>query len=41
MLNFQVDDLDALLDALIAAGVEAGAKRDRYDYGDFGCFYRP
>lgn len=41
MLNFQVDDLDALLDALIAAGVEVDPKRDRYDYGDFGWFTDP
>jgi predicted enzyme related to lactoylglutathione lyase len=41
MLNFQVDDLDALLDALIAAGVEVDAKRDRYDFGDFGWFTDP
>lgn len=41
MLNFQVDDLDALLDALIAAGVEVDPKRARYDYGDFGWFTDP
>jgi predicted enzyme related to lactoylglutathione lyase len=41
MLNFQVDDLDAVLDALIAAGVEVDAKRERYDYGDFGWFTDP
>jgi len=41
MLNFQLDDLDALLDPLIAAGVEVDAKRDRYDYGDFGWFTDP
>ena len=41
MLNFQVDDLDALLDALIAAGVEVDAKRDHYDFGDFGWFTDP
>lgn len=41
MLNFQVDDLDALLDALIAAGVEVDEKRDRYDFGDFGWFTDP
>jgi predicted enzyme related to lactoylglutathione lyase len=41
MLNFQVDDLDALLDALIAAGVEVDAKRDHADYGNFGWFTDP
>jgi len=41
MLNLQVDDLDTLLDALIAAGVEVDAKRDRYDFGDFGWFTDP
>jgi predicted enzyme related to lactoylglutathione lyase len=41
MLNFQVDDLDALLDALIAAGVAVDPKRERYDYGSFGWFTDP
>jgi predicted enzyme related to lactoylglutathione lyase len=41
MLNFQVDDVDALLDALIAAGVEVDPKRERYDYGSFGWFTDP
>jgi len=41
MLNLQVDDLDALLDALIAAGVEVDAKRDHYDFGNFGWFTDP
>jgi predicted enzyme related to lactoylglutathione lyase len=41
MLNFQVDDLDAVLDALIAAGVEVDPKRERYDYGSFGWFTDP
>lgn len=41
MLNFQVDDLNALLDALIAAGVEVNPKRERYDYGSFGWFTDP
>lgn len=41
MLNFQVDDLDGLLDALFAAGVEVDAKRERSDYGDFGWFTDP
>jgi predicted enzyme related to lactoylglutathione lyase len=41
MLNFQVDDLNALLDSLIAAGVVVDAKRDSYDFGDFGWFIDP
>jgi predicted enzyme related to lactoylglutathione lyase len=41
MLNFQVDDLDAVLDGLIAAGVEVDPKRERYDYGSFGWFTDP
>jgi predicted enzyme related to lactoylglutathione lyase len=41
MLNFQVDDLDALLDALIAAGVSVDPKRDSYDFGRFGWFTDP
>ncbi|GGH14022.1 VOC family protein [Silvibacterium dinghuense] len=41
MLNFQVDALDPLLDALIAAGVEVDPKRDRHDYGNFGWFTDP
>jgi predicted enzyme related to lactoylglutathione lyase len=41
MLNFQVDDLDAVLDGLIAAGVEVDAKRESYDYGKFGWFTDP
>jgi predicted enzyme related to lactoylglutathione lyase len=41
MLNFQVDDLDAVLDKLIAAGVEVDPKRERFDYGSFGWFTDP
>lgn len=41
MLNFQVDDLDALLDRLAAAGVPVDPKRDSYDYGRFGWFTDP
>jgi predicted enzyme related to lactoylglutathione lyase len=36
MLNFQVDDLDALLDRLIAEGVDVDPKRERHEYGSFG-----
>jgi predicted enzyme related to lactoylglutathione lyase len=41
MLNFQVDDLDAVLDQLIRAGVSVDAKRDDYDFGRFGWFTDP
>jgi predicted enzyme related to lactoylglutathione lyase len=41
MLNFQVDDLDALLDRLVAAGVEVDPKRDAHEYGRFGWFTDP
>jgi len=41
MLNFQVDDLDALLDSLIAAGVPVDPKRESFDYGRFGWFSDP
>ena len=41
MLNFQVDDLDAVLDRLAAAGVAVDAKREDYDYGRFGWFTDP
>lgn len=38
MLNFQVDDLDAVLDRLAAAGASIDPKREDYDYGRFGWF---
>ena len=41
MLNFQVDDLDAVLDRLIAAGVEVDPRRESFDYGRFGWFVDP
>lgn len=41
MLNFQVDNLDALLDKLAAAGVAVDPKREAYDYGKFGWFTDP
>jgi predicted enzyme related to lactoylglutathione lyase len=40
-LNFRVDDLDAILDAMVAAGVEVDPKRDSYDFGKFGWFTDP
>jgi len=36
MINFRVKDLDALLDRLIAEGVEVVGDRQTYDYGKFG-----
>ena len=41
MINLQVDDLDGLLDRLIAAGVTVDPKRDSYDFGKFGWFTDP
>ena len=41
MINLQVDDLDAVLDRLIAAGVTVDPKRDSYDFGKFGWFTDP
>lgn len=41
MLNFQVDDLDALLDALQASGVSVDPKRDQSPFGRFGWFTDP
>jgi predicted enzyme related to lactoylglutathione lyase len=36
MINLQVNDLDGLLDRLIAEGVTVDPKRDSYDFGKFG-----
>jgi predicted enzyme related to lactoylglutathione lyase len=41
MLNFQVDDLDAMLDQLSAGGVSVDPKRETYEYGRFGWFTDP
>jgi len=41
MLNFQVDDLDAILDKLTAEGVTVDPKRETHDYGRFGWFTDP
>jgi predicted enzyme related to lactoylglutathione lyase len=41
MLNFQVDDLDAVLENLSAAGVIVDSKREDCDYGRFGWFEDP
>jgi predicted enzyme related to lactoylglutathione lyase len=41
MLNFQVDDLDAVLDRVMSSGVTVDPKRDDYSYGRFGWFTDP
>ncbi len=41
MLNRQVDNLDAILGRLVAAGIEVDPKRDAYSYGRFGWFTDP
>jgi predicted enzyme related to lactoylglutathione lyase len=41
MLNFQVDDLEALLKKLEADGVAVDSKRESADYGKFGWFTDP
>lgn len=41
MLNFQVEDLEALLNKLAAAGVSVDPKRETYEYGHFGWFTDP
>jgi len=41
MLNFRVDDLDALLVQLAAAGVRVEPKREDYSYGRFAWIWDP
>ena len=41
MLNYQVEDLDALLEALRAEGVTIDPKREDYDYGRFAWIIDP
>ncbi len=41
MINFRVDDLDALLSALAAEGVEIDPKREEYPYGKFAWIVDP
>jgi predicted enzyme related to lactoylglutathione lyase len=41
MINYRVDDLDALLEALRAEGVEVDPKREDYDYGRFAWITDP
>jgi predicted enzyme related to lactoylglutathione lyase len=41
MINYRVDDLDALLKALEDEGVRIDPKRDSHDYGKFAWIYDP
>jgi predicted enzyme related to lactoylglutathione lyase len=41
MINLQVDDLDGVLDRLIAEGVTVDPKRESYDFGKFGWITDP
>ena len=41
MINYRVDDLDALLAALKEEGVEIDQKREDYDYGRFAWIMDP
>jgi predicted enzyme related to lactoylglutathione lyase len=41
MINYIVDDLDALLEKLRQAGVRIDPKRDDFDYGRFAWVYDP
>ena len=41
MINYRVDDLDALLEALRAEGVEIDPKRENYEYGRFAWIMDP
>lgn len=41
MINLQVDDLDRVLDGLLAAGVTVDPKRENYDFGKFGWIADP
>lgn len=41
MVNFRVDDLDALLEKLAGAGVKIDPKRDDHEYGKFAWIWDP
>ena len=41
MMNLQVDDLDGVLDRLVAEGVTVDPKRESYDFGKFGWVIDP
>ena len=41
MVNYIVDDLDAMLEKLRADGVEVDEKVEEYEYGKFGWVFDP
>jgi predicted enzyme related to lactoylglutathione lyase len=41
MLNFRVDDVDAVIERLTAAGARIDPKRDDSEYGKFAWFWDP
>jgi predicted enzyme related to lactoylglutathione lyase len=41
MINLQVDDLDGVLDRLMAEGVTVDPERQSYDFGKFGWLIDP
>jgi predicted enzyme related to lactoylglutathione lyase len=41
MVNFRVDDLDAVLEKLSTAGVDIDPRREDHDYGRFAWFSDP
>ena len=41
MINYRVDNLDAVLEALQAEGVEIDPKREDYDFGRFAWIFDP
>ena len=41
MINFRVEDLDGLLEALRAEGVEIDPKREEFEYGRFAWIMDP
>lgn len=41
MINYRVDDLDGLLEALKREGVEIDPRREDYDYGRFAWIVDP
>jgi predicted enzyme related to lactoylglutathione lyase len=41
MINYRVDDLDGLLEALREEGVQIDPKRENYDYGRFAWIMDP
>jgi predicted enzyme related to lactoylglutathione lyase len=41
MVNFRVDDMDALIEKLTAAGVRIDPKREDHEYGRFAWIWDP